>query len=209
MPVGIPKIPFRFPDEEDASWVELYFLLSRLRVLFICKRVDPEVSNQICGTLAFLNMEDEIKDIFVFVQCMGGGVVSGLSIFDMITTSVSPVYTIAMGNSAAMGAFILSGGDITKRLAFPHARVMIHQPTSSFREGHPVAYFLDMNEMKRVRDDIVNTYKRRTGQSYQAILTGMERKNFMSAEEAKAFGIIDEIVDRESKLENKVFIPNF
>nr|YP_010513485.1 ATP-dependent Clp protease proteolytic subunit [Cleobulia coccinea]UXL85056.1 ATP-dependent Clp protease proteolytic subunit [Cleobulia coccinea] len=197
MPVGVPKIPFNFPDEEEGSWVELYHVLYRLRVVFLCQAVETEISNQLCGIIAYLTIEDSTKDIFMFVQCLGGGVLPGLALFDMMTVSDSAVYTIAMGYSASMGAFVLSGGDITKRLAFPHARVMIHQPASSFYEGELANYFLDTGEIRRIRKSVIRAYARRTGQSYRAILTGMERDSFMTPEEAQALGIIDGIIDLE------------
>ena len=121
MPIGVPKVPFRNPGDEDASWIDIYNRLYRERFLFLVQEVDSEISNQIVGLLVYLNIEDDTKDIFLYINSPGGDVISGVAIYDMMQTVRPGVSTICIGLAASMGSFILAGGAITRRAAFPHA----------------------------------------------------------------------------------------
>ncbi|KAL1134179.1 hypothetical protein V6Z11_A12G088700 [Gossypium hirsutum] len=132
MPIGVPKVPFRNPGEEDAVWVDVYNRLYRERLLFLGQEVDSEISNQLIGLMVYLSIENDTKDLYLFINSPGGWVIPGVAIYDTMQFVQPDVHTICMGLAASMGSFLLAGGEITKRLAFPHARVMIHQPASSF-----------------------------------------------------------------------------
>nr|AYP32993.1 clp protease proteolytic subunit [Ensete superbum] len=201
MPVGVPKVPFRSPGEEDATWVDLYNRLHRERLLFLGQEVNCEISNQIVGLLVYLSIEDNIRDLFLFINSPGGWVVSGIAIYDTMQFVPPDVHTICMGLAASMGSFILIGGEITKRLAFPHARVMIHQPASSFCEARTGEFILEMEELLKLRETITKVYVQRTGKPLWVVSEDMERDVFMSATEAQAHGIVD-LVAVENANEN-------
>nr|BDR61677.1 ATP-dependent Clp protease proteolytic subunit [Erycibe henryi] len=193
MPVGVPKVPFRNPGEEDASWIDIYNRLYRERCLFLTQEIDSEIANQIVGLLVYLSLEDETKDLFLFINSPGGGVISGVAIYDTMQSVRPDVHTICIGLAASMGSFILAGGEITKRLAFPHARVMMHQPMSSFFEAQTGEFMLETEELGKLRQNIVKAYVQRTGKPAWFIDDALNRDIFLSATEAKAYGIIDTI----------------
>nr|YP_010407342.1 clp protease proteolytic subunit [Betula ovalifolia]YP_010407426.1 clp protease proteolytic subunit [Betula ermanii]YP_010407510.1 clp protease proteolytic subunit [Betula davurica]YP_010407594.1 clp protease proteolytic subunit [Betula fruticosa]YP_010715866.1 clp protease proteolytic subunit [Betula pendula]URF20232.1 clp protease proteolytic subunit [Betula ovalifolia]URF20316.1 clp protease proteolytic subunit [Betula ermanii]URF20400.1 clp protease proteolytic subunit [Betula davuric len=191
MPIGVPKVPFRSPGEEDASWVDVYRLY-RERLLFLGQEVDSEISNQLIGLMVYLSIEDDVKDLYLFINSPGGWVIPGVAIYDTMQFVRPDVQTICMGLAASMGSFILVGGEITKRLAFPHARrVMIHQPASSFYEAQTGEFILEAEELLKLRETITRVYVQRTGKPLWVVSEDMERDVFMSATEAQAHGIVD------------------
>nr|YP_009454657.1 ATP-dependent Clp protease proteolytic subunit [Alnus cordata]YP_009454742.1 ATP-dependent Clp protease proteolytic subunit [Alnus incana]YP_009454827.1 ATP-dependent Clp protease proteolytic subunit [Alnus japonica]YP_009454912.1 ATP-dependent Clp protease proteolytic subunit [Alnus alnobetula subsp. maximowiczii]YP_009454997.1 ATP-dependent Clp protease proteolytic subunit [Alnus nitida]YP_009455082.1 ATP-dependent Clp protease proteolytic subunit [Alnus orientalis]YP_009455167.1 ATP-dep len=191
MPIGVPKVPFRSPGEEDASWVDVNRLY-RERLLFLGQEVDSEISNQLIGLMVYLSIEDDIKDLYLFINSPGGWVIPGVAIYDTMQFVRPDVQTICMGLAASMGSFILVGGEITKRLAFPHARrVMIHQPASSFYEAQTGEFILEAEELLKLRETITRVYVQRTGKPLWVVSEDMERDVFMSATEAQAHGIVD------------------
>nr|YP_010148021.1 Clp protease proteolytic subunit [Alstonia scholaris]QQV68380.1 Clp protease proteolytic subunit [Alstonia scholaris] len=199
MPIGVPKVPFRSPGEEDASWVDVNRLY-RERLLFLGQAVDSEISNQLIGLMIYLSIEDDNKDLYLFINSPGGWVIPGVAIYDTMQFVRPDVHTICMGLAASMGSFILVGGEITKRLAFPHARnfllcyiirVMIHQPASSFYEAQTGEFILEAEELLKLRETLTRVYVQRTGKPLWVVSEDMERDVFMSATEAQAYGIVD------------------
>nr|YP_009992892.1 ATP-dependent Clp protease proteolytic subunit [Gentiana delavayi]QNO34076.1 ATP-dependent Clp protease proteolytic subunit [Gentiana delavayi] len=193
MPIGVPKVPFRSPGEGDASWVDLNRLY-RERLLFLGQAVDSEISNQLIGLMIYLSIEDDNKDLYLFINSPGGWIIPGVAIYDTMQFVRPDVHTICMGLAASMGSFILVGGEITKRLAFPHAtiiRVMIHQPASSFYEAQTGEFILEVEELLKLRETITRVYGQKTGKSLWVVSEDMERDVFMSATEAQAYGIVD------------------
>nr|YP_009560148.1 clp protease proteolytic subunit [Vandenboschia speciosa]AZZ71273.1 clp protease proteolytic subunit [Vandenboschia speciosa] len=190
MPIGVPKVPFRLPGEEDAVWVDVNRLY-RERLLFLGQQVDDEIANQLIGIMMYLNGEDETKDMFLYINSPGGAVLPGISVYDAMQFVVPDVHTICMGLAASMGSFILTGGEITKRIALPHARVMIHQPASSYYDGQAGECIMEAEEVLKLRDCITRVYVQRTGKASWVISEDMERDVFMSAKEAKNYGIVD------------------
>nr|WFG49798.1 ATP-dependent Clp protease proteolytic subunit [Caragana rosea] len=191
MPVGVPKVPFLLPGDDDASWIDLYNRLFQERLLFLGQEVDSEISNQLVGVMVYLSLEDKTKDLYLFINSPGGGVISGMAMFDAMQFVEADVQTVCVGLAASMGSLLLVGGEITKRLAFPHARVMIHQPASSFYEGQTAECMLEANELLKLRQTMTNIYAQRTGKPSWQISKDMERDHYMSAEEAQAHGIVD------------------
>nr|ULD67474.1 clp protease proteolytic subunit [Paris mairei] len=196
MPLGVPKVPFRSPGEEDATWVDLN-RLHRERLLFLGQEVENEISNQIVGLMVYLSLEDNTRDLFLFINSPGGLVMPGIAIYDTMQFVIPEVHTICIGLAASMGSFILVGGEITKRLAFPHAmlyqfiRVMIHQPASSFYRSQTGEFILEVEELMRLRETLTKVYVQRTGNPLWVVSEDMERDVFMSATEAQAHGIVD------------------
>nr|YP_010486902.1 clp protease proteolytic subunit [Decalobanthus boisianus] len=193
MPIGVPKVPFRNPGDEDASWVDIYNRLYRERFLFLVQEIDSEIANQIVGLLVYLNIEDDTKELFLYINSPGGDVISGVAIYDMMQTVRPGVNTICIGLAASMGSFILAGGVITRRAAFPHAWVMIHQPRSSFFETHTGELIVEMKEALKLRERIAEIYAQRTGNPTSIISRDMDRDVFFSATQAQLYGIIDDI----------------
>nr|YP_010233145.1 ClpP [Brachystegia angustistipulata]QSX28267.1 ClpP [Brachystegia angustistipulata] len=192
MPIGVPKVPFRSPGEEDASWVDVTNRLYRERLLFLGQEVDSEISNQLIGLMVYLSIEDDNKDLFLFINSPGGWVIPGIGIYDTMQFVQPDVQTVCMGLAASMGSFILAGGEITKRLAFPHAwRVMIHQPASSFYEAQTGEFILEAEELLKLRETLTRVYVQRTGKPFWVVSEDMERDVFMSAAEAQTHGIVD------------------
>nr|YP_010882949.1 clp protease proteolytic subunit [Androsace axillaris]WIF27533.1 clp protease proteolytic subunit [Androsace axillaris] len=201
MPIGVPKVPFRSPGEEDASWIDVNRLY-RERLLFLGQAVESEISNQLIGLMVYLSIEDDTKDLYLFINSPGGWVIPGVAIYDTMQFVRPDVHTICMGLAASMGSFILVGGEITKRLAFPHAsieepllcyiiRVMIHQPASAFYEAQTGEAILEAEELLKLRETITRVYVQRTGKPLWVVSEDMERDVFMSATEAQAYGIVD------------------
>nr|YP_010604819.1 Clp protease proteolytic subunit [Paphiopedilum venustum]YP_010605123.1 Clp protease proteolytic subunit [Paphiopedilum wardii]QXO15165.1 Clp protease proteolytic subunit [Paphiopedilum venustum]WAN79753.1 Clp protease proteolytic subunit [Paphiopedilum venustum]WAN80209.1 Clp protease proteolytic subunit [Paphiopedilum wardii] len=206
MPVGVPKVPFRSPGEEDAVWVDLYNRLHRERLLFLGQEVDSEISNQLAGLMVYLSIEDATRDLYLFINSPGGWVVPGIAIYDTMQFVVPDVHTICMGLAASMGSFILVGGEITKRLAFPHARVMIHQPASSFYEAQAGEFILEAEELLKIRENLTKVYVQRTYNPLWVISEDMERDVFMSATEAQAHGIVDLVAVEDENTGDFIFI---
>nr|YP_010831730.1 clp protease proteolytic subunit [Caragana leucophloea]WFG50560.1 clp protease proteolytic subunit [Caragana leucophloea]WFG50636.1 clp protease proteolytic subunit [Caragana leucophloea] len=195
MPVGVPKVPFLLPGDDDASWIDLYNRLFQERLLFLGQEVNSEISNQIVGLMVYLSLEDKTKDLYLFINSPGGGVISGMAIFDTMQFVEAEVQTVCVGLAASMGSLLLVGGVITKRLAFPHAWVMIHQPASSFYEGQTAECMLEANELLKMRETMTKIYAQRTGKPSWQISKDMERDHYMSAEEAQAHGIVDMVAE--------------
>uniref|UniRef100_A0AAU8L497 ATP-dependent Clp protease proteolytic subunit n=1 Tax=Primulina flexusa TaxID=3229917 RepID=A0AAU8L497_9LAMI len=191
MPIGVPKVPFRIPGEEDASWVDVYNRLYRERLLFLGQDVNSEISNQLIGLMVYLSIEDDTKDLYLFINSPGGWVIAGLAIYDTMQFVRPEVHTVCMGLAASMGSFLLAAGELTKRLAFPHARVMIHQPAASFYEAQTGEFILEAEELLKIRETITRVYAQRTGKPFWVVSEDLERDVFMSATEAQAYGIID------------------
>nr|UKG23656.1 Clp protease proteolytic subunit [Rhizophora apiculata] len=190
MPIGVPKVPFKNPGEDDSVWIDIYRLY-RERLLFLGQDVDSPISNQLIALMVYLSMESETKDLYLFINSPGGWVIPGVAIYDTMQFVQPDVQTVCMGLAASMGSFLLVGGKITKRLAFPHARVMIHQPIAAFYEAQIGEFVLEAEELLKLREILTRVYAQRTGKPLWVVSEDMERDVFMSATEAQAHGIVD------------------
>nr|YP_010633378.1 ATP-dependent Clp protease proteolytic subunit 1 [Ficus natalensis]WBP65886.1 ATP-dependent Clp protease proteolytic subunit 1 [Ficus natalensis] len=199
MPIGVPRVPFRSPGDEHALWIDIINRLYRERLLFLGQGINSEISNQLISLMVYLSIEDDTKDLYLFINSPGGWVIPGLGIYDTMQFVKPDVQTICMGLAASMGSFILVGGEITKRLAFPHARVMIHQPASSFYEAQAGEFVLEAEELLKLRETLTRVYAQRTGKPSWVIFEDMERDVFMSATEAQAHGLVDLVAVKEKR----------
>ncbi|TYG64856.1 hypothetical protein ES288_D06G140300v1, partial [Gossypium darwinii] len=191
MPIGVPKVHFRNSGEEDVVWVDVYNRIYRERLIFLGQEVDIEISNQLIGLMVYLSIENDTKDLYLFINSLGRWVIPGVAIYDTIQFLQPDVHTICMGLVALMGYFLLAGGEITKCLAFPHARVMIHQPASSFYEAQIGEFILEAEELLKFRESLTRVYVQRMGKPLWVVSEDMERNFFMSATEAQAHRIVD------------------
>ncbi len=179
----------------ERGW-DVYSRLLKDRIVFLGSEVDDDVANVIIAQLLFLDAEDPGKDIMLYVNSPGGVVSSGLAIYDTIQFLHSDVATFCMGQAASMGSFLLAAGAKGKRYALPHARIMIHQPLAGF-QGKTTDIEIHAREILATRDLLNSLYAKHTGQPVDRIERDTERDNFMSAGDAKDYGLIDEILVRE------------
>jgi ATP-dependent Clp protease, protease subunit len=194
MPIGVPKVPYRMPGEQYTQWVDIYNRLYRDRIIFLPRDIDDEIANQIVAVMLYLDSEDPGKDIFLYINSPGGMVTSGLMIYDTMQHIKSDVVTICVGLAASMGSFLLAGGTKGKRLALPHSRIMIHQPSGGTR-GQATDIEIEAREILRIRHQLNGLYAANTGQTIAKIEKDMDRDFFMSAQEAKEYGLIDKVIE--------------
>ena len=175
-----------------------YDLFSRLlkdRIIFLGDEVTDATANSIIGQMLFLESEDPNKDIFFYINSPGGSVAAGLAIYDTMKYIKCDVNTICMGTAASMGAFLLAGGTKGKRFALPNAEIMIHQPLGGMR-GQATDMQIAMNHMNRTKEKLTRMLSENSGQPYDKVWTDTDRDNWMSADEAKEYGLIDEVMRR-------------
>lgn len=192
MPIGVPKVPFRLPGEPSAQWVDLYNRLYRDRVLFLCQELDDELANQLIGIMVFLSAEDKSKELYIYINSPGGSVTCGIAVYDGMNYAKADVTTICVGTAASMASFVLAGGERGKRIALPHSRIMIHQPEGG-NQGQASEVLSESEEVIRLRREVAKIYAQRTGQSLSKISRDMDRDQFMSAREAKEYGLVDQV----------------
>nr|YP_010538545.1 clp protease proteolytic subunit [Dischidia ruscifolia]UYC32556.1 clp protease proteolytic subunit [Dischidia ruscifolia] len=191
MPIGVPKVPYRCPGDVNESWVDLYNRLYRERLLFLGQLIDSEIANQLMALMVYLDSEENNKDLYLWINSPGGWIIPGLGIYDTMQFVKADIHTIGIGLAASMGSFILAGGAITKRVAFPNARVMIHQPACLFYDVSLRDTFKETEEVLALRETLTRIYAQRTGKPFWVVSKDLERDTFMSATEAQAYGIVD------------------
>jgi len=172
---------------------DIYSRLLKDRIIFIGTVVDDIVANLIIAQLLFLQSEDATKDINVYINSPGGSVTAGLAIYDTMQFVKPDVCTYCIGQAASMGALLLTAGTKGKRFALPYSRVMIHQPWGGV-QGAASDISIQAKEILRVKEDINKILARHTGQTLEKIQKDSDRDFFMSSEEAKAYGLIDEVI---------------
>lgn len=183
--------------EQTARGERSYDIYSRLlkeRIIFLTGQVHDQVSSLICAQLLFLESENPSKDIAFYINSPGGVVTSGLAMYDTMQYIRSPVSTVCIGQAASMGSLLLCAGAAGKRFALPNARVMVHQPSGG-AQGQATDIEIQAREILKIRSRLNEIYNRHTGQPVEEIERKLERDTYMSAEEAKAFGIIDQVVE--------------
>lgn len=177
---------------------DIYSRLLKDRIIFLGAPIDDVFANLIIAQLLFLEAEDPEKDINLYVNSPGGSVTAGLGIYDTMQYVKPPINTICLGQAASMGALLLTAGAKGKRYALPNARVMIHQPLGGF-QGQATEIDIHAREILKIRERLNEIMAKHTGQPIEKISHDTERDYFMSAEEAKKYGLIDEVITRLSK----------
>jgi len=175
---------------------DIYSRLLKERIVFLTGQVNDEVASLICAQLLFLEAENPKKEISFYINSPGGVVTSGLAILDTMNYIQCPVSTVVMGQAASMGSLLLTCGQKGRRFALPNARVMIHQPSGGF-QGQATDIEIHAREILAIKARLNQIYVEQTGQPLDVIEKAMERDNFMTAQEAKDFGLIDEVITKK------------
>jgi len=192
----IPMVVEQSPRGERAY--DIYSRLLKERIIFLGTPVTDEIASLIIAQMLFLEAEDPDKDITFYVNSPGGVVTSGLAIYDTMRYVRCDIVTLCMGQAASMGALLLAAGTQGKRYALPNSRILIHQPMGGF-QGQATDIDIHAQEILRMRNDLNKILAFHTGQNIRKIKKDTERDFFMSAEEAKKYGIIDKVLEKRSK----------
>ena len=179
---------------------DIYSRMLKERIIFLTGQVDDYVASLICAQLLFLESENPSKDISFYINSPGGVVTSGLAIYDTMQYIRSKVSTVCIGQAASMGSLLLAAGEPGKRFALPNARVMIHQPSGG-AQGQATDIEIQAREILSLRARLNDIYAKHTGKDLAHIENAMERDKFLSPEEAKEFGLIDEVVSQRPEEE--------
>ncbi len=172
---------------------DIYSRLLKERIIFLVGAVDDHVSSLICAQLLFLESENPTKDISFYINSPGGLVTAGLAIYDTMQYIRPDISTVCIGQAASMGSLLMAAGASGKRYSLPHSRIMVHQPSGGF-QGQATDIEIHAKEILSLRSRLNEVYVKHTGQSLKVIEQAMDRDKFLSPEEAKDFGIIDEVV---------------
>ena len=177
---------------------DIYSRLLKDRIIFLGGPIDDNVANTVVAQLLFLESEDPDKDIYLYINSPGGVVTAGLAIYDTMQYIKPDVSTICIGQAASMGSVLLTAGAKGKRFALPMSRIMIHQPLGG-AQGQSTDIQIQAKEILRIREVINEILVKTTGQKLEKVIEDTERDNFMTADEAKAYGLTDEVITRKEK----------
>ncbi len=181
----------------ERAW-DIYSRLLKDRIVFLGTQVQDDVANAIIAQLLFLESEDPDKEVTLYINSPGGVITSGLAIYDTMRYIRCPVATVCLGQAASMGAFLLAAGEKGMRRALPHSRVMIHQPLGGY-QGQATDIEIHARETIKLKTKLNEILAERTGQSVETIQNDTERDKFLTADEAKEYGIIDEVIQPRKK----------
>ena len=179
---------------------DIYSRLLRERIIFLTGPVEDYSASLIVAQLLFLEAENPKKEISFYINSPGGVVTSGLSIYDTMQLIRCPVTTVCIGQAASMGSLLLTAGAKDMRFALPNARIMVHQPSGGF-QGQVTDILIHAKEVESLKKRLNEIYVKHTGRSYEDIHAALERDNFMTAEQAKEFGLIDKVMERRPEAE--------
>ena len=190
----MPIVPYVVDNTGREERVyDIYSRLLKDRIIFLGQQVTADLANSLVAQMLFLQSEDPKKDIHLYINSPGGSVTAGLAIYDTMQFISCDVATYCMGQAASMGAMLLTAGAAGKRYALPNASIMIHQPLAGM-QGTAEEIMIHRNELRRVKDRLNNLQVLHTGKTLQEIEDNTDRDNFMTAEEAKEFNLIDKVV---------------
>ncbi|MDC3007336.1 ATP-dependent Clp endopeptidase proteolytic subunit ClpP [Candidatus Pelagibacter sp.] len=186
--------------EQSSRGERAYDIYSRLlkeRIIFLTGQINDNVASLVTAQLLFLEAEDPKKEIFLYINSPGGLVTAGLGIYDTMQYIKPSISTLCIGQAASMGSFLLSAGAKGKRFSLPNSRIMVHQPSAGF-QGQATDIEIHANEVLSLKKRLNEIYSKHTGKTVEEIKTALERDNFMTADTAKSFGLIDEVVEKRS-----------
>ena len=186
--------------EQSSKGERAYDIYSRLlkeRIVFLVGPVNDSVASLVTAQLLFLESENPKKEINFYINSPGGLVTAGLGIYDTMQFINSPVSTLCIGQASSMGSFLLAAGEKGKRFSLPNSRIMVHQPSAGF-QGQATDIEIHANEVLSLKKRLNEIYSKHTGKSVEEIKSALERDNFMTADVAKSFGLVDEVVEKRS-----------
>ena len=176
---------------------DIYSRLLKERIIFLVGQINDNVASLVTAQLLFLEAEDPKKEIYLYINSPGGLVTAGLGIYDTMQYVKPDISTLCIGQAASMGSFLLAAGSKGKRFSLPNSRVMVHQPSAGF-QGQATDIEIHANEVMSLKKRLNEIYSKHTGKSVDDIKNALERDNFMTSDVAKAFGLIDEVVEKRS-----------
>ncbi|MDR3156823.1 MAG: ATP-dependent Clp endopeptidase proteolytic subunit ClpP [Lactobacillales bacterium] len=188
--------------EQSSRGERAYDIYSRLlkdRIIMLTGPIDDNVANAIIAQLLFLDAQDSTKDVYLYINSPGGSVSAGLAVFDTMNLIRSDVQTIVIGMAASMGSFLSAAGTKGKRYALPNAEIMIHQPLGG-AQGQATEILIAADHIKKTRERLNKILSERTGQDLKTIEKDTDRDNYMTADEAKIYGLIDEILNNSAEI---------
>jgi ATP-dependent Clp protease, protease subunit len=176
---------------------DIYSRLLKERIIFLTGQINDNVSSLVTAQLLFLEAEDPKKEIYLYINSPGGLVTAGLGIYDTMQYVKAEISTLCIGQAASMGSFLLAAGAKGKRFSLPNSRIMVHQPSAGF-QGQATDIEIHANEVLSLKKRLNQIYSKHTGKTAEEIKSALERDNFMTADVAKSFGLIDEVVEKRS-----------
>jgi len=176
---------------------DIYSRLLKERIIFLTGQINDNVASLVTAQLLFLEAEDPKKEIFLYINSPGGLVTAGLGIYDTMQYVKPDISTLCIGQAASMGSFLLAAGTNGKRFSLPNSRIMVHQPSAGF-QGQATDIEIHANEVLSLKKRLNEIYSKHTGKSVEEIKSALERDNFMTADIAKSFGLIDQVVEKRS-----------
>ena len=186
--------------EQSSKGERAYDIYSRLlkeRIIFLTGQINDNVASLVTAQLLFLEAEDPKKEIYLYINSPGGLVTAGLGIYDTMQYVKPDISTLCIGQAASMGSFLLAAGTKGKRFSLPNSRIMVHQPSAGF-QGQATDIEIHANEVLSLKKRLNEIYSKHTGKSVVEIKSALERDNFMTADVAQSFGLIDEVVEKRS-----------
>ncbi len=176
---------------------DIYSRLLKERIIFLTGQINDNVASLVTAQLLFLEAEDPKKEIYLYINSPGGLVTAGLGIYDTMQYVKPDISTLCIGQAASMGSFLLAAGTKGKRFSLPNSRIMVHQPSAGF-QGQATDIEIHANEVLSLKKRLNEIYSKHTGKTVEEIKSALERDNFMTAESAKEFGLIDQVVEKRS-----------
>ena len=176
---------------------DIYSRLLKERIIFLTGQINDNVASLVTAQLLFLEAEDPKKEIYLYINSPGGLVTAGLGIYDTMQYIKPDISTLCIGQAASMGSFLLAAGEKGKRFSLPNSRIMVHQPSAGF-QGQATDIEIHANEVLSLKKRLNQIYSKHTGKSEDEIKKALERDNFMTSENAKEFGLIDQVVEKRS-----------
>ena len=199
MPIGTPSVPYRLPGSQYERWVDIYTRLGVERILFLGQEVSDGIANSLVAQMLYLDYDDSSKPIYLYINSPGGSVTAGLAIYDTMQYVKSDVVTICVGLAASMGAFLLAAGTKGKRLALPHSRIMIHQPLGGTSQRQASDIEIEARDILRIKDMLNQSLAGMCDQPLEKVTKDTDRDYFLSAAEAKEYGLIDRVIAHPSE----------
>jgi len=193
MQIGAPRVAYKVPDSTQDDWIADYKKMYGKRIVYLGQEIDDLVCNQIIAVMLFQDAENAKDPQYLYINSPGGSVIAGLALYDTIHHCGSEVVTVNLGMAASMASFILGAGEPGRRFALPHSRVMIHQPMGG-AEGQAEDVRVEAEQIMRIKNTLVTMYAEMTGQTRAQLMKDLDRDNYMSAEQALNYGLIDTII---------------